>query len=62
MAFRAEQDGVLRWSSDWPWTYGPDYMAGYAGVAATLLRLADPDRRPRGLTRRGFTYRSPASC
>jgi len=54
MAFRSEQDGVLRWSSDWPWTYGADYMAGYAGVAVTLLRLADPDRRPRAMSRLGF--------
>jgi Lanthionine synthetase C-like protein/Protein kinase domain len=56
MAFRNEDDGVLRWSADWPWTYGPDYMAGYGGVALALLRLAEPDCRPHGLSRDGFRY------
>jgi len=56
MAFQTEDDGLLRWPSDWPWTFGPDYMAGYAGVALALLRLAEPEHRPHGLTRRGFQY------
>ena len=61
MAFQSEQDGILRWSSDWPWTYGADYMAGYAGVAVTLLRLADPDHQPRGMSRRGFRHQGSRS-
>jgi serine/threonine protein kinase len=34
----------------------PSYMAGYAGVMACLLRLSNPESRPRGLSRRGFRY------
>lgn len=62
LAFQAEDDGILRWSSDWPWTYGPDYMTGYAGVALALLRLADPEHRPHVLSRRGFQYLKPSAC
>jgi serine/threonine protein kinase len=52
-AFRAEDGEHLRWSSDWPWVYGPDWMVGYAGVALVLLRLSEPDLRPCVLARRG---------
>lgn len=61
VAFPTEQDGLLRWPSDWPWVFGPDYLVGYAGVASALLRLADPDRRPFGLSRRGFRHRGVAA-
>jgi hypothetical protein len=56
MAFRREDGELLRWPSDWPWVFGPDYMVGYAGVALALLRLADPENRPHGLSRRGFRH------
>jgi hypothetical protein len=56
MTFRTEDKGLLRWPSDWPWVFGPDYMVGYAGVASALLRLAEPEGRPYGLSRRGFRY------
>ena len=62
LAFGAEEGGLLRWPSDQPWVYGPDYMVGYAGVAVALLRLADPENRPHGLSRRGFRYPHPVAC
>jgi hypothetical protein len=40
--------------SDFQNVYSPDYVVGYAGVAVTLLRLADPERLPRQLSRTGF--------
>ncbi|HEY7035495.1 MAG TPA: class IV lanthionine synthetase LanL [Thermomicrobiales bacterium] len=55
-AFALEQDGLLVWPAESPVRITPDYMVGYAGVAATLLRLAAPDRRPHGLCRRGFRH------
>jgi hypothetical protein len=57
--FAGERDGFLVWPSDSPSVVTPDYMVGYAGVAACLLRLADPDRRPHGLSRVGFRHRAP---
>jgi serine/threonine protein kinase len=56
-AFGVERDGLLMWSSESPSVFTPDYMVGYAGVAACLLRLADPSRRPRQLSRAGFRFR-----
>jgi lantibiotic modifying enzyme len=56
-AFGVERDGMLMWSSESPSVFTPDYMVGYAGVAACLLRLADPSRRPRQLSRAGFRFR-----
>jgi lantibiotic modifying enzyme len=61
MAFHSEERGMLRWPSDWPWVFGPDYMVGYAGVAMALLRLADPEHRPHGLSRSGFRYSGAAA-
>jgi lantibiotic modifying enzyme len=61
MAFRSEEGGLLRWPSDWPWVFGPDYMVGYAGVALAWLRLADPENRPHGLSRSGFRYLGAAA-
>lgn len=55
-AFIDEQAGIRTWSvgsRDWE---APSYMLGYAGVVACLLRLSDPQIRPRGLSRRGFCY------
>jgi hypothetical protein len=60
-AFALEQDGLLVWPAESPVRITPDYMVGYAGVAATMLRLAAPDRRPHGLSRRGFRYPGRAS-
>lgn len=54
-AFAVEKDGMLIWSSESPIIFTPDYMVGYAGIALTLLRLADA-QRPRQLTRSGLTY------
>jgi lantibiotic modifying enzyme len=56
-AFATERDGLLVWPSESPHVYSPDYMVGYAGVGVCLLRLADPDRHPHQLSRRGFQYR-----
>ncbi len=56
-AFALEEDGQLVWPSESPAIVTPDYMVGYAGVALTLLRLADPERRPFVLSRHGFRYR-----
>jgi hypothetical protein len=61
IAFRSDDGGNLRWPSDWPWIFSPDYMVGYAGVAMALLRLADPEHRPRGLSRPGFRYPGAAA-
>lgn len=55
-AFAVERDGLLVFSSESPTIFTPDYMVGYAGVAACLLRLSDPGR-PRQLSRAGFRYR-----
>ncbi len=53
-AFASERDGGLIWPSESPTVFSPDYMTGYAGVAVCLLRLADPERLPRQLSRAGF--------
>jgi lantibiotic modifying enzyme len=55
------QDGHLVWPSETPAVITPDYHVGYAGVAATLLRLAAPEQRPHGLSRAGFRYRATAT-
>jgi lantibiotic modifying enzyme len=57
-AFASERENGLVWPSDDPAVFAPDYMVGYAGVASCLLRLADPERRPHGLSRADFGYRS----
>jgi len=56
-AFELEQNGQLVWPSESPDVVSPDYNVGYAGVAAALLRLANPERRPHGLSRQAFRYR-----
>jgi hypothetical protein len=53
-AFATERDGLLMWPSDTRNDWAPDYMVGYAGVAACLLRLSDPEDRPHLLSRAGF--------
>lgn len=55
-AFASEQNGMLRFPSESPQKFTPDYMVGYAGVAVCLLRLGDPLRMPQQLSRRGFQY------
>ncbi|HXT34078.1 MAG TPA: lanthionine synthetase LanC family protein, partial [Chloroflexota bacterium] len=55
-AFASERDGQLLWPSESPMIFTPDYLVGYAGVLPCLLRLADPERRPRQLSRAGFRY------
>ena len=57
----SERGGHLLWPSELPTIFSPDYMVGYAGVAVTLLRLADPEARPRQLSRRGFAFRAQGS-
>jgi hypothetical protein len=49
--------GWLIWCSDSPEVFTPDYMSGYAGVAACPLCLADPEELPRQLSRLGFHHR-----
>ncbi|MFL5704604.1 MAG: lanthionine synthetase LanC family protein, partial [Ktedonobacteraceae bacterium] len=39
--FATEVDGLLVWPSDEPSCISPDYLVGYAGVLACLLRLAN---------------------
>lgn len=56
--FAVERDGLLMWASDSPDVYSPDYTIGYAGVAACLLRLADPGHRPHQMSLAGFRYRA----
>jgi lantibiotic modifying enzyme len=58
LAFACEVDGQLAWPSESPTVITPDYNVGYAGVASALLRLADPARRPHGLSRQGFRFDS----
>jgi hypothetical protein len=44
------------YASDFPNVISPAYWVGYAGVAVSLLRLAEPESRPRQLSRLGFQY------
>ncbi len=60
-AFSEEKDGLLVWPSDSPEVFSPDYMTGYAGVAACLLRLADPEGLPNQLSCSGFRHRRGAT-
>jgi lantibiotic modifying enzyme len=55
-AFAIEEEGLLLWPSEWRSVVTPDYMVGYAGVALCLLRLSEPERRPRQLSRQGFRW------
>lgn len=57
-AFALKEDEMLAWPSETPLVVSPDYAVGFAGVLATLLRLADPHRRPHGLSRKGFRHRA----
>ncbi|MGH2508456.1 MAG: lanthionine synthetase LanC family protein [Ktedonobacteraceae bacterium] len=56
-AFRIEREGKIVLPSEDPTTITPDYMIGYADVAICLLRLSEPMKRPRQLSRAGFQYR-----
>jgi lantibiotic modifying enzyme len=64
--FALESDGACVWPSESPDVISPDYMVGYAGVGACLLRLSDPERLPRQLSRNGFMHefavRKPLWC
>lgn len=44
-AFAVEKEGHLYWPAENPFLLSPSYMVGYAGVAACLLRLAEPEQR-----------------
>lgn len=61
-AYASEREGRLEWPSESPVIFTPDYMVGYAGILPCLLRLADPERRPRQLSRAGFTDYSSLRC
>lgn len=54
-AFASERDGLLVWSSEDPTLITPDFMVGYAGVCAALLRLAEAESRPHVLSLRAFS-------
>ncbi|HEY1939282.1 MAG TPA: class IV lanthionine synthetase LanL [Candidatus Angelobacter sp.] len=54
-SFALESEGFLVWPSESPAVVTPDYMVGFAGVAACLLRLGAPERLPRQLSRSGFS-------
>jgi hypothetical protein len=51
-SFGIERDGLLMWPSESPYLYTASFMAGYSGVAYTLLRLSAPERLPHPLGRR----------
>ncbi len=51
-----DPQGLVSWRQDAPDWLSPGYMLGYAGVAACLLRLCDPEQMPDQLSRRGFRY------
>jgi lantibiotic modifying enzyme len=53
-AFASDREGGLMWPSESPLVFTPDYMVGYAGVAACLLRLSAPERLAHQLSRAGF--------
>ena len=53
-AFAAERKSDLYYPSEFPTTFTPDYMTGFAGVAVCLPRLAEPEHRTRQLSRDGF--------
>jgi hypothetical protein len=53
-AFAIERDGLPVWPSEHPRIVSPDYMVGFAGVAAAMLRLSDPEALPHLLSREGF--------
>jgi class IV lanthipeptide synthase len=55
-AFTIVRDEGLTCYSEIPGLVTPDYMVGYAGVAVALLRLSDPARQPRQLSRAGFRH------
>jgi len=55
-AFASARDGQLVWPSESPMIFTHDYLVGYAGVLPCLLRLADPECRPRQLSRAGFRF------
>jgi hypothetical protein len=57
-AFAVDSPAGPAWYSDHPTLVAPGYMVGYTGVAMCLLRLADPERRPRQLSREGFAFRA----
>jgi lantibiotic modifying enzyme len=57
-AFAVETPAGLAWYADRVGVVSPSYMVGYAGVAMCLLRLADPEHRPRQLSREGFAFRA----
>ncbi|WP_257457173.1 class IV lanthionine synthetase LanL [Archangium lipolyticum] len=44
-AFAVEKEGQLYWPAENPESFSPSYLVGYAGVAACLLRLAEPAHR-----------------
>ncbi|HYO54474.1 class IV lanthionine synthetase LanL [Archangium sp.] len=58
--FAVEDGGDLVWFTETPGFYCPGFMVGYAGVAACLLRLAEPERRPHLLS--GAFWRELPAC
>lgn len=55
-AFACEKDGRPVFPSESPMSFAPAYLTGYAGIAPCLLRLAEPETRPRQLSRAGFRH------
>lgn len=56
-AYAIETAHTVEWASEDVTVRSPDFMVGYAGVAASLLRLVEPDRRPRALSALGVRSR-----
>ncbi len=60
-AFAVERNGQLVWSGHLSTKFAPIYMTGYAGIAACLLRLSDPQQLPHALSRDNFRRRDLVS-
>jgi tRNA A-37 threonylcarbamoyl transferase component Bud32 len=56
-SFAVEREGLLVWPSESPYLVTASFMAGYSGVAHTLLRLSAPERVPHHLGRRTYKGR-----
>lgn len=57
-AFAIRHGDRLEWLMDGAEHASTDFLGGYAGVAACLLRLIQPEQRPTLLSRAGFTFRA----
>jgi lantibiotic modifying enzyme len=52
--FASTEDARMVWTSDIPGLVTSDYLVGFSGIAALLLRLVEPHTRPRQLSVASF--------